>query len=178
MTPLIEPEVLQRLTPEERGRRGELATIVVGKVTSLRAGKALREVRDRRLYRETHTSLGAWAREVCGIKDRARIYQPIHSADVHEAAAEQGIEVSNERMMFEGRAVEHPETGEPTPYFELPREHRASALAMAGPCSAEARTKRTSGAPTTRSRWMTVRASCRWARPARCTSTRPGTGWK
>jgi len=35
------------------------------------------------------------------------------------------------RMMVHGLAVEHPETGEPTPYFELPPEHRAPALAKA-----------------------------------------------
>lgn len=174
MTTQVDIDLLQILTPEERGRREELVeTIVVGEVVTLRSGKALREVRDRRLYRETHTSLEAWAREVCGIKDRARVYQLIHFADVQEAAAEQGIEVSNERMaramgmtspsdyqlivdvtrattgkqqpsnadlqgvadanrmMVEGMAIEHPETGEPTSYQDLPPEHRAPALAKA-----------------------------------------------
>ena len=95
----VDIDVLQILTPEERGRREELVeTIVVSEVASLRSGKALREVRDRRLYRETHTSLEAWAREICGIKDRARVYQLIDFANVHDAAAEHGVEVSNERM--------------------------------------------------------------------------------
>ncbi|MGY2892503.1 hypothetical protein [Deinococcus sp. UYEF24] len=99
MTTQVDINVLQILTPEERGRREELVeTIVVGEVVTLRSGKALREVRDRRLYRETHTSLEAWAREICGINDRARVYQLIHFADVHEAAAEHGVEVSNERL--------------------------------------------------------------------------------
>ena len=99
MTTQVDIDVLQILTPEERGRREELVeTIVVSEVASLRSGKALREVRDRRLYRETHTSLEAWAREICGIKDRARVYQLIDFANVHDAAAEHGVEVSNERM--------------------------------------------------------------------------------
>ncbi|WP_407540248.1 hypothetical protein Q0M94_02285 [Deinococcus radiomollis] len=174
MTTQVDIEVFEPLTPEERGRREELVeTIVVGEVASLRAGKALREVRDRRLYRETHTSLEAWAREVCGIKERTRIYQLIDFANIHEAAAEHGVEVSNERMaralgvvapadyqlvldvtrattgktnpssadiqgvadanrmMAEGMAIEHPETGEPISYQDLPPEHRAPALAKA-----------------------------------------------
>ncbi|MGY2892778.1 hypothetical protein [Deinococcus sp. UYEF24] len=174
MTTQVDIDVFQILTPEERGRREELVEIiVVAEVVSLREGKALREIRDRRLYKETHTSLGVWAREICGIKDRTRVYQLIHFANVHDAATEQGIEVSDERMarafgltspsdyqlivdatrattgkqqpsnadfkgvadvnrmMLEGVAVEHPETGEPTPYFELPPEHRAPALAKA-----------------------------------------------
>ncbi|WP_188960738.1 hypothetical protein [Deinococcus aquiradiocola] len=90
--------VFEDLTPEERGRREELVEIiVVGEVASLRSGKALREVRDRRLYRETHTNLEAWAHDACRLS-RARVYQLIEFADVHEAAADQGIEVSNERM--------------------------------------------------------------------------------
>lgn len=99
MTAQVNIEVFEGLTPEERGRREELVEIiVVGEVASLRAGRALREVRDRRLYRETHTSLEAWAQEVCRIRNRSRIYQLIEFADVHDAAAEQGVEVSNERM--------------------------------------------------------------------------------
>jgi len=94
-----DPEVFQPLTLEERERRDNLVgTIRLGEVTSLLSGKALREVRDRRLYRETHTSLEVWAREVCGIKDRARIYQLIEFANVQEAAAKQGFEVANERI--------------------------------------------------------------------------------
>jgi len=173
MTTLVDTQVFQPLTPEERGRREELTeTIIVGEVVSLRAGKALREMRDRRLYRETHTSLEAWALETCRVK-RSRVYQLIEFADVQEAAAEQGIEVSNERMarafgiaspsdyqlivdvtrattgktnpsnadfkgvadvnrmMVEGMAVEHPQTGEPVRYADLPPEHRAPALATA-----------------------------------------------
>jgi len=92
-------QVFEPLTPEERGRREELVEIiVVGEVAGLREGRALREVRDRKLYKETHTSLDSWARDICGMKNRARIYQLIDFADVHDAAAEQGVEVSNERM--------------------------------------------------------------------------------
>ena len=98
MTTQVDIDELQILTPEERGRREELAeTILVGEVASLRSGKALREVRDRRLYRETHASLEDWALDV-GRVSRARVYQLIQFADVQEAAAEQGIEVSNERL--------------------------------------------------------------------------------
>ena len=173
MNPLVGTGVFELLTPEERGRREELVeTIVVGEVVSLRAGKALREVRDRRLYRETHTSLEAWALEMCRVK-RSRVYLLIEFAVVQEAAAEQGIEVSNERMAralgmvpaadyqlivdvtrattgranpssadiqgvadanrmrVEGMAVEHPQTGEPIKYADLPPAQRAPALATA-----------------------------------------------
>jgi len=98
MTLLANIEVFEPLTLEERGRCEELVEIIiVGEVASLRAGKALREVRDRHLYRETHTSLEAWALETCRVK-RSRVYQLIEFADVQEAAAEQGVEVSNERL--------------------------------------------------------------------------------
>jgi len=102
-----------------------------------------------------------------------RVYQLIEFADVQETAAEQGIEVSNERMaralgmvppadyqlivdvtpattgktnpssaniqgvadvnrmMVEGMAVEHPQTGEPVKYADLPPAQRAPALATA-----------------------------------------------
>jgi len=90
--------VIHPLTPEERGRREELTeTIIVGEVASLRSGKALREMRDCKLYRETHTNLEDWALEV-GRVSRARVYQLIQFADIQEAAAEQGVEVSNERL--------------------------------------------------------------------------------
>ena len=173
MTTLVDTAVFQPLTLEERGRREELIeTIVIGEVATLRSGKALREVRDRRLYRDTHSSLEAWAEEICRVS-RARVYQLIEFANVHEAANEQGIEVSNERMaralgvvppadyqlvidvtrattgkthpssadiqavadtnrmMADGMAVEHPQTGEPVRYTDLPPEQRAPALATA-----------------------------------------------
>ena len=98
MTTLVDTDVLQILTPEERGRRAELIeTIIVGEVASLRAGRALREVRDRRLYRDTHASLEAWAGDICRVS-RARVYQLITFADVQEQAEAHGIEVSNERL--------------------------------------------------------------------------------
>ena len=173
MTTRVDIDVQRILSPEERGRREELAEIIlVGEVAGLRSGRALREVRDRRLYRETHTSLEAWALECCRVS-RQRVYQLIAFANVQEAAAEFGIEVDNERMaralgvvppsdyqlvidvtrattgrekpsnadiqgvadtnrmMLEGAVVEHPQTGEPTPYFELPPEQRAPALGAA-----------------------------------------------
>ena len=173
MTTLVDIDVLQILTPEERARRAELEeTVLVGLRAGAMGARAARELRDSRLYRDTHISFEAYARDVFGLS-RQRVYQLIDFAEVAEEAAGQGIVISNERMaralgvvspqdyglvldvtravtgkqtpssadvqgvadtnrmMLEGGVIEHPQTGEPTAYADLPPEQRLPALATA-----------------------------------------------
>jgi hypothetical protein len=68
------------LAPEERDRLAELEGIVEPDLEAfLRAGAALSEIRDRRLYRETHSAFDVYLRERWGWS-RSRGYQLIDAA--------------------------------------------------------------------------------------------------
>ena len=98
MTTQVDIDVLQILTPEERGRRAELEEVAfVGIRAGAMSARAARELRDSRLYRDTHTSYEAYGQEVFGLS-RQRLYQLIAFADIADEAAGQGIVITNERM--------------------------------------------------------------------------------
>lgn len=98
MTTQVDIDVLQILTPEEQGRRAELEEAVfVGIRVGAMSARAARELRDSRLYRDTHTSYEAYGQDVFGLS-RQRLYQLIAFADIADEAAGQGIVITNERM--------------------------------------------------------------------------------
>lgn len=98
MTTAHQIDVLELLTPEERGRRAELEEqVTVGVRAGAMAGRALRTLQGERLYRSTHATFEAYGLEVFGLS-RARLYQLIDFADVAEEAACRGLEITNERL--------------------------------------------------------------------------------
>ena len=72
-------EVVEELTPEEESDRLQLEGNV--KLTFYSAGRALRELRDRRLYRSTHSTFGSYCREKFGF-GRRHPYRLISAAEV------------------------------------------------------------------------------------------------
>lgn len=98
MTTAHQIDVLELLTPEERGRRAELEEqVTVGVRAGAMAGRALRTLQGERLYRSTHATFEAYGLEVFGLS-RARLYQLIDFAEVAEEAAARGLEITNERL--------------------------------------------------------------------------------
>lgn len=70
------------LSSADRERLAELETIVdEGLATFIRVGSALREIQERRLYRETHSSFDEYCRDRWGL-DRHYAYRQIRAANV------------------------------------------------------------------------------------------------
>jgi hypothetical protein len=83
-------EAAQELTPKERKRLGFLEDRIDHSIkSSFEAGEALREVRDSRLYRETHPTFEAYARARFGF-ERAHAYRLIDAARVAEVLSTLG----------------------------------------------------------------------------------------
>ncbi|WP_293910232.1 hypothetical protein [Deinococcus sp.] len=94
--PLVDIQPI--LTPEQRARRLELEELVlIGETLALRGARALRELRDARLYRSTHATFEGYGQDALRLT-RARLYQLINWADAADAAEVQGIEINSERM--------------------------------------------------------------------------------
>jgi hypothetical protein len=81
----IEPTAITALTPGERRHLQALEKrIERGMQTFKEVGASLQEVRDSRLYRETHTSFESYCHERWGL-ERQRAYQLIGANEVIEA---------------------------------------------------------------------------------------------
>lgn len=86
----LEP-VQQALDFDERERLHELEAVVErGVRTFIEVGEALREIRDGRLYRETHGTFEVYCRERWGFA-RSTAYQYLDAADVVSAIADTGL---------------------------------------------------------------------------------------
>ncbi len=91
-------DLLEVLTPEERARRAELEEqVLVGAHAALLAGRALREIRDARLYRDTHATFELYVTDRFRFS-RQRGYQLIQYAEISDEAEEAGLVLSNERI--------------------------------------------------------------------------------
>jgi site-specific DNA-methyltransferase (adenine-specific) len=92
---------VSRLAPVERSRLGELEQVVErGLRTFVEVGNALREIRDSRLYRETHATFEDYCRERWGWS-RRHANRQIEAADVAVALGPTGPIPPNERQARE-----------------------------------------------------------------------------
>lgn len=91
-------QLLQRLSPEERARLLELEEqVMVGASAALLAGRALTEIRDSRLYRETCASFEEYVLERFGFS-RQRAYQLIDYAATAGEFEQRGLALPPERL--------------------------------------------------------------------------------
>jgi hypothetical protein len=111
------------LTTAERRRRNKLMTDVAdntqaGIQANIAVGRALRELRDKRLYRETHSTFELFVKEHWGLS-RPRAYEFIKAADTADALSASGRQApqpSSERVARElkGTAAQKRKTWEET----------------------------------------------------------------
>jgi hypothetical protein len=91
---------VERLEPVERTRLAELEAVVdAGLETFVQVGLALREIRDARLYRDTHATFGDYLDERWNMS-RSRGYRLIDAAQVAELVSPMG-DIPNERQARE-----------------------------------------------------------------------------
>ncbi|MGM9322311.1 hypothetical protein, partial [Deinococcus aquaticus] len=85
-------------TPDERLRLHELEEqVIVGVRAGVMAGRALKSIQSERLYRAQHDTFEAYGQARFNLS-RARLYQLIDFATIHEEARALDIDVSSERM--------------------------------------------------------------------------------
>ncbi|WP_189103410.1 hypothetical protein [Deinococcus knuensis] len=86
------------LTPGERLRLHELEEqVIVGTHAGILAGRALKAIQAERLYRAQHDTFEAYGQARFNLS-RARLYQLIDFATIHDEARALDIHVSSERM--------------------------------------------------------------------------------
>lgn len=99
---MLSPQVL---TPSERARLTRLENVIRGGIqTFLEIGDALMEIRDLRLYRESHGSFQAYCEGVWQMS-RARAYQLIDATGTARTLSSVGIPVGNEREARELKSI-------------------------------------------------------------------------
>jgi hypothetical protein len=85
-----EIEAGQVLSDAERAELAELESIIErGVLSFVNVGRALRRVRDTRLYRETHATFEAYVAERFDLK-RQRAYELIEAASIHDVVVGNG----------------------------------------------------------------------------------------
>ncbi|WP_339096217.1 hypothetical protein WDJ50_02695 [Deinococcus sp. VB142] len=90
--------VLQLLTPEEQARLTELEEqVMVGASAAVLAGRALTEIRDSRLYRESYDSFQTYAEDRFGMS-RQRAYQLMDYAATAGEFEKRGLQLPPERI--------------------------------------------------------------------------------
>lgn len=90
--------VLRLLAPEEKARLTELEEqVMVGASAAVLAGRALTEIRDSRLYRESHDSFQTYAEQRFGMS-RQRAYQLIDYAATAGEFEQRGLQLPPERI--------------------------------------------------------------------------------
>jgi hypothetical protein len=95
------PPTADLLTPRERRHLGSLEKRIERGMTTFReVGEALAEIRDQRLYRETHVTFDAYCRERWQF-DRGRAYQLISAAEVARAIPVEFQQIANEAQARE-----------------------------------------------------------------------------
>lgn len=100
-------EVVNGLTPQERRHLGALERRIEKGVTTFRdVGMALREIRDTRLYRETHASFEAYCRERWQF-ERGRAYQLMDAAEVAANLPDGAPPILNEAQARELVVLQH-----------------------------------------------------------------------
>jgi hypothetical protein len=109
------------LTAPERQRLAELEAVIErGLDTFAEVGRALLEIRDARLYRETHATFEAYLRERWGMS-RQRGYQLMDAARVSTIVDTAGLPVPPMRPR---RSLPRPPEARPGLYVALPRPAR------------------------------------------------------
>lgn len=105
-TPVTASEVETGLTPAEKRHFGALERkIEAGMQTFREVGTALLEIRDTRLYRETHTSFEVYCAERWDL-DKNRAYQFIGAAEVSKALGDPS-DLTNEAQARELVPIMH-----------------------------------------------------------------------
>jgi hypothetical protein len=99
--------VAEPLTPKEKRHLGALEKrIERGMATFIDVGLALQEIRDTRLYRETHPNFDSYCRERWQF-DRGRAYQLIGAAEVAKVIPASATPIANEAQARELVALVH-----------------------------------------------------------------------
>ena len=101
MSDFLELAILDGATPSTLSLPELERVIERGQQTFIEVGRALLEIRDRRLYRETHATFEAYCRERWGW-GRHRANQYINGAHVADAVGNRGYQPESER---EARAM-------------------------------------------------------------------------
>jgi hypothetical protein len=97
----LAPVEQEKLTEQERARLAELEAIIAsGLQTAFQVWFALKEINEKRLYKETHARFEDYVRERFGI-ERAHAYRQIEAARVVEALSPFGDVPANEAQARE-----------------------------------------------------------------------------